>query len=462
MTRSSVRILAGGLALAALVLGRPAQAQRAITTPSNFLTVQRGSSALLVNPTPFERYAIGEPDIAQAVVVSPSELLINGKQVGSTSLVLWDRQGEPRLYSIEVAPDVAALQRFLRDMLPGESISVQSNGKAVVLSGTVRDATIVSRAVDAASASGATVIDNLQTPPAVQVLLKVRFAEVNRSALKDFSFRFAGANVQDIAEPVQWSGEVSTDGVVQFLLGDPLGAFFESQIQAQITKGNIKSLAEPNLLTLPGKEATFLAGGEFPFPSIQGGGGTNAQNAVVIQFKEFGIKLKFTPTITRSGTIRLKVAPEVSTLDFANGLVFQGFEIPSLLMRRAEAEVELAEGQYLAMAGLLDNRTLQTVTKIPILGDIPIIGELFKSRQIRQNQTELLVLISPKLVVGQDRAPEIPTREPATWEWSGWLRDSLQASPLRKPDGSWRDVLPTKCPVADPANPACGVAAPKK
>jgi pilus assembly protein CpaC len=468
VTRPVVRFLARACALGVvLATAAPLAAQRAIVNPSNFLTVTRGSSALLVNPVAFERYAVGEPDIAQAVVVSPSELLINGKSVGSTSLVLWDKAGEPRLYSIEVAPDVASLQRFLRDMLPGESISVQSNGKAVVLSGTVRDATVVSRAVEAAKSSGATVIDNLSTPPAVQVLLKVRFAEVSRSALKELSFAFNGANVDRIpSNPMDWAGGAnSSDGIVDFLLGNPtLGAFVEGQISAQITKGNIKSLAEPNLLTLPGKEATFLAGGEFPFPVVQGGatGGGGATGAVTIEFKEFGVKLTFTPTIMRNGGIRLKVAPEVSTLDFANGLQFQGYVIPLLLTRRAEAEVELMEGQYLALAGLLDQRTLESVSKIPLLGDIPIIGELFKSRQKRQEQTELLVLISPRLVRGQDKAPELPTREPGTWDWSGWMRDSLLASPLRKADGSWRDTLPVKCLVADPAKPACGSAPVKK
>jgi pilus assembly protein CpaC len=305
----------------------------------------------------------------------------------------------------------------------------------------------------------------MTTPPAVQVLLKVRFAEVSRSALKELSFAFNGANVDRIAtNPLNWAGSSNaSDGIVTFLLGDKvLGQFIEGQINAQITKGTIRSLAEPNLLTLPGKEANFLAGGEFPYPTIQGGGAGNVANAVTIVFKEFGIKLKFTPTIMRNGSIRLKVAPEVSTLDFANGLSFQGYQIPLLLTRRAEGEVELAEGQYLAMAGLLDNRTLESVSKIPLLGDIPIIGELFKSRQKRQEQTELLVLISPQLVTGQAKAPEIPTGEPGTWDWSGWIKDDMKASPLRKSDGSWRDSLPTKCPVADPANPACGVAVPPK
>ena len=150
------------------------------------------------------------------------------------------------------------------------------------------------------------------------------------------------------------------------------GSNIDAFIQALKTKGDFRSLAEPNLMTLPGKEAYFLAGGRFPFPTIQGGAA--ARNAVTIQFEEFGVKLRFTPTITRSGAIRLKLEPEVSSLDFANGLVISGFEIPTILTRKATTEVELREGQYLAIAGLLDNRTIDNVTKIPILGDIPILG----------------------------------------------------------------------------------------
>ena len=289
---SFVRALFVSLALA--VVGAPAaRAQRAITEASQTITVTKGSSALIVNPSAFERYAVGEPEVAQAVVVSPTEILLNGKSVGSTTLILWDKANQPRLYSIDVAPDVAGLQRFLRDMLPAETISVQSNGKAIVLSGEVRDPTSVQRAVDAAQSSGAVVIDNLVTPPAVQVLLKVRFAEVNRSALKDLSFNWAGRNVEDIASPIPWEGNIITDGIVKFLLGDRTGDFFEAQIQAQITKGNLKSLAEPNLLTLPGKEATFLAGGEFPYPTVQGGAvGTGTPNAAIaLEVKACGIKL---------------------------------------------------------------------------------------------------------------------------------------------------------------------------
>jgi pilus assembly protein CpaC len=182
-------------------------------------------------------------------------------------------------------------------------------------------------------------------------------------------------------------------------------------------------------MTLPGREASFLAGGEFPYPAVQGGGGNNA---VSIVFKEFGIRLKFTPTITRSGSIRLKVLPEVSSLDFSNPLVFGGFTIPSLLTRRAETEVEMQNGQYLAIAGLVDNRLANNATKVPVLGDIPILGQFFRSKDARQNRTELLVLVSPKLVQPSNTPALLPTGEPATWGFKGDMKIQKSADSTQK------------------------------
>jgi pilus assembly protein CpaC len=288
-----------------------------------------------------------------------------------------------------------------------------------------------------AQGTGATIIDNLVGPPAVQVLLKVRFAEINRTAIKDWATRFRVLNPHEISDQGNWSGFTSpsaSDEVIGFLL-DSGNEEIEAFVQASIARGDLRTLAEPNLLTLPGKEAYFLAGGEFPYPTIQSGG---ASNSVTIVFKEFGIRLRFTPNIARNGAIRLKVAPEVSTLDFANGLSFQGFEIPSLRTRRAETEVELREGQYLAIAGLLDNESTRNLTKIPILGDIPILGELFRSRALRQRRTELLVLVTPQFVMASDSAPRIPTGEPGTmpapepWRWERNLRPPAeQLNPLQ-------------------------------
>ena len=183
-----------------------------------------------------------------------------------------------------------------------------------------------------------------------------------------------------------------------------------------------RSLTEPNLLAVHGEEASFLAGGEFPYPVVQGGA---AVGAVTIQWREYGIRLNFTPTIQSSGNIRLHVAPEVSTLDFANGLTLQGFNIPSILARRAETEIELADGQTFAIAGLIDNSILEDIDKIPVLGDIPILGSLFRSKELRQNKSELLVLVTPRLVQPVEQAPPVPTGEPDVWDWDDSMLEPL-------------------------------------
>lgn len=323
MIHRPVRFLAVLLIL--LLAGRSAAAQRVLSEPTQTLTLTRGGSVLLVNPVNFERFAVGDPDIVQTVPVSGTEMVLNGLKVGNTSLILWDRQGAPRLYSVQVTPDVAGLERYLRDLLPDETISVSASGDVVVLSGDLKDAASVQRAVEASRATGATVIDNLVSPPAVQVLLQVRIAEVNRSAGKDFATILSTLNPQDLdADAADFFGQTISDGIIRFFMSND-NANVQAAIQAAVSKGVFRSLAEPNLLTLPGREASFLAGGEFPYPTVQA---ATANNAVSITFKEFGVKLKFTPQLTRSGTIRLKVAPEVSSLDFANGLVTNGFEVP--------------------------------------------------------------------------------------------------------------------------------------
>jgi pilus assembly protein CpaC len=429
------------LVLALLLWGAAsAQAQRVVSQAERVVSVSKGGSALLVNPVPLSRFSVGEPGIAEATVISPTEVLINGKGLGTTTLFVWDNSGQVRVYSVEVTADAPGLERYLKSLMPDEEIQVSASGNSVTLSGTVKDPTAVARAVQVATATGATVIDNLVAPPAVQVLLKVRFAEINRTAIKDWATRFRVLNPQDLSDDGNWSGTVAANAetdVISFLL-DSGNSELEAFVQAAISRGDLRTLAEPNLLTLPGKEAYFLAGGEFPYPTIQSG----QSNAVTIVFKEFGIRLRFTPNIARNGAIRLAVKPEVSTLDFANGLVIAGFEIPSLRTRKAETEVELREGQYLAVAGLLDNESTRNLTKIPILGDIPILGELFKSRAMRQRRTELLVVVSPQLVSATDVAPALPTGEPGTtppprtWRWDRSLKGPEKSGNPLQPGSS--------------------------
>jgi pilus assembly protein CpaC len=429
-----VRLILAALG-AALMLPTMASAQTVLQRPVQALSLPRGTSLLLVSPAAVQRYTIGDPGIAEVVVVSPTELLINGKGLGSTSLIVWEAGGGPKIYSLEVTIDTPALERYLSEALPGETIQVTASGNSVTLSGKIKDPVSVDRAVQIAEGTGvAGVVNNLVSPPAVQVMLQVRFAEISRSNLKDFSAALRTLNPQDLKSDGDWEGTSISDGLLRVLLSNP-NANIEALINASITKGVLRSLAEPNLITLPGKEASFLAGGEFPYPTVQsttgGGAGVIGAGAVTITFREFGVRLRFTPDITQSGAIRLKVAPEVSTLDFANGITIQGFEMPSILVRRTETEVELKEGQYLALAGLIDNSTIENVSKIPILGDIPILGQFFRSTQTRARQTELLVFVTPKLIRASDTAPVVPTGEPITWKWPGWMRRELETQPQR-------------------------------
>ena len=422
-------------------------AQRVVTQAERVISVSKGASALLINPVPLSRFSVGDPNIAEATVLSPTEVLINGKGLGTTTLLIWDNTGQVRVNSVEVTADAPGLQRFIRQLMPDEDIQITASGNTVTVSGTVKDPNSVARAIDIAKASGATVIDNLVAPQAIQVVVKVRFAEINRTALRDWSSRFATLNPHKLSDKGDWSG--TTDPTVgansiTFLLNSG-NANLQAFIAAATQKGDLRTLAEPNLMTLPGKEAYFLAGGEFPYPSVQGG---SSSGAVSITFKEFGIRLRFTPNIARNGAIRLKMAPEVSSLDFANGLTIQGFQIPSLRTRRAETEVELREGQYLAIAGLLDNETTRNLTKIPILGDIPILGELFKTRGIRDRRTELLVVVTPELVQATDGAPKIPTGEPGPPPPPGtWKREGFLKSP---PSSSTNPLQGTSTPPQEP------------
>ena len=419
----------GGLAIAAgLWLPATASAQRMIRQPEQVVSVSKGASVLIVNEAPLQRFSVGDPNVAQAVVVSPTEVLVNGKTLGTTSLVLWDNAGTPRLYSVEVTADAPGLERYLTALMPQEKISVSASGNSVTLSGNVKDPNSVTRAIEVAKSTGAVIVDNMVAPIAVQVLLQVRFAEISRSASKEFNAVFNARNTDELRGNLNWEGNTVSEGSLRALVSSP-GASIEALIDASKRKGQFRSLAEPNLLTVPGKEAYFLAGGEFPFPTLQSG---NATGGITIVFKDFGIKLRFTPTITRSGAIRLKLAPEVSSLDFANGLVISGFEIPTILTRRAETEVELREGQHLAIAGLMDNNTVKNVSKIPILGDIPILGQFFRSTDAQERRTELLVLVSPRLVQATETATPLPTEEPTAWQWDGSIGAPKSGPPAQK------------------------------
>ncbi len=430
----AARSLILDMILAAVQVSVPEQAaaQTVVSQAEETIRLERGKTAVLRLPYDPPRMALGDSTIANINPTTPREFLINAFQVGTTTLIVWDPANVPRLYNIEVVADATSLQNQLATLFPGSDLTVTTSGEAVILSGVIRDPVVARRAIDLATQTGARVINNLQAPPPQQILLRVRFAEVRRTASTRLSADLFAGNVgaldQVFGEGSTAAIETLSEGIVRlFLIGRD--AELDAVINALKTRGEFRSLAEPNLLTLEGEEASFLAGGEFPFPTVQQGGGT--QGAVTITFKEFGVRLRFTPTITNNGAIRLQVEPEVSSLDFANGLTISGFQIPSLLTRRASSAVELRPGQHLAMAGLLDNSLTDDVDKIPLLGDLPIIGALFRNKNNSQARTELLVIVTPHIVEPSNVPLPIPTGEIGTWKWDR----SLRVDTIRQPPG---------------------------
>jgi pilus assembly protein CpaC len=407
-----------------------AESQQVLIQPDRVITVARGGSALLTEPRDLERISVADDAIAEAVVLPPRQILLNARGVGTTSLLVW-REGEAaRLYEVQVTADVAGLTTQLGELFPDFDVDISTAGDALVLSGAVRDPAIARKAIELAQATGAPVIDNLTAPSPEQILLHVRFAEVDRSVVKDFGGDLIRAvNAPRLNDSFDRDDEsvVSTlaEGLVTLsILGDT-GAGIEALITALRGRGEFRSLAEPNLVALEGQEASFLAGGEFPFPTLQGG---NTAGVTII-WKEFGVRLNFTPNVTNTGTIRLTVEPEVSSLDFANGLLISGFQIPSILTRRVNTSVELAAGQTLAIGGLLDNRLLHEVDRIPILGHIPVLGSFFSSKRAREDRTELLVLVTPYIVEPSDDPIPVPTGEPETWDFDSHLRTPVDSIP---------------------------------
>lgn len=425
MTAQARRSVALLVVLVALATGAP-RALRAQTAPQGAGAIPRvsltaGRSTVLSVDFDITRIAITNPAIADAVVVAPREILIDGKAQGTISLIVWG-DGRRAQYDLSVDAPVTQLQQQLRNLFPGEDIQVTINEEATTLSGRVSSNAVMLKAGEIAEKTSAKqkVINLLQVPGGIdtqQVLLQVRFAEVNRQALTE-----AGVSLfTGVAGYKDWIGRSTTEQFAaptfdtdKLTFSDFLNLFvFNTKynvgglLKALQSAGYLQSLAEPNLIAYNGKEASFLAGGEIPVPIVQGGGATNA---VSILYKEFGIRLSFTPTIA-GDVIRLHVKPEVSTLDFANGITLSGFRIPALQTRRAETEIELRDGQSFAIAGLMNNIAQSDKSSVPLLSSLPIIGNLFKSKAARQQRTELMVLITPRLVkpLDPDEVPDLPT-----------------------------------------------------
>jgi pilus assembly protein CpaC len=406
----------------------PPPAQGTTRDTANDLSLNVGKSALVDFTRPVTRVAVGLGDVAEATAVSPTEVMVNGKAPGNTSLIVWEQGGERQFFNVAVHPSRAAaedtltaLRRELRATLPGQNITISSENNLVFLRGTVNDLASSDRAVQMASSAGKVVnllyVNVPQAPP--QILLKVRFASVDRNASRQLGiniFSTGAANTIGTVTTGQFSPpSVSTPSTSPVAtISDALNIFLfrpdidlGATIRAMEQQGLVEVLAEPNIIAEDGKQASFLAGGEYPYPTVQGTAG-GVGGAITIQFKEYGIRLGFIPTITPRGTIRLQVAPEVSALDFANAVTISGFTEPAITVRRVKTEVELNEKQSFAIGGLLDNRETQTFTKIPFIGSVPILGKLFQSIQRNKTNTELIVIVTPEIVAPINADQPVP------------------------------------------------------
>ncbi|MGA8834225.1 MAG: pilus assembly protein N-terminal domain-containing protein [Candidatus Sulfotelmatobacter sp.] len=384
--------------------------------------------SLLINTTErLKRISVTDPTVAYATVITPTQILVHGRAPGEVSLLIWDELERSRSFDLRVDVDVSACAEEEHRVFPEEQISVTPSRAAIVLSGHVTTEDVAKRAGELASAYSKNVINVLTFGPvgAQEVLLEVKFAEVDRSALTQLGaniFSTGAANLVGTTTTGQYGGFAgqsisqtqgqsppfnatqSISSVLNMFLFQPnihLGAV----IEALQTRNLLQILSEPNLIAVNGKKASFLAGGQFPFPIVQPGAGFTA---VTISFKEFGVKLDFTPVIMPNGNIHLTVAPEVSTLDFADALTISGFTVPALSTRKAETEFELRDGQSFVIAGLIDNRVTDVWNKIPGLGDIPILGAFFKSKSLSKSNSELMVLCTVHRVSPNNETPAGP------------------------------------------------------
>lgn len=402
-------------AVAALVLfGASLPAQ----TSAEDLRLTVGKSIVIDYPGDIRQISTSSPEIVDASPVTTREILVHGKGMGTATLIVWSKSGERTFYTVTVEINLDPLRRLLTETFPNEEIHVQSSRESVSLTGTVSSPGVGERAAALAAPFGKTIVNNLlvMTPPIdKQIVLRVKFAELDRSKAKQFGVNIvstgAGNTIGSIGTGQFASGNLGTSGRT-LTVSDALNIFafrpdlnLAAFIKDLQNESILQILAEPNLVTTNGKEASFLVGGEFPVPILQGGSNSAA---VTVQFREFGIRLLFTPLITGNKTIKMHLRQEVSTIDLANGVSLSGFTIPALSTRRAETDVELGEGQSFVVAGLLDNRDAESIAKIPGLASIPILGNLFKSREIKQNNTELVMIVSPEITRPLEPGDKLP------------------------------------------------------
>lgn len=408
------------LALAAAIPAAHAQSgYDASGVHAGQLDVPLNKSQTLTFDRPFGRAMIGSEEIADIMPISDRSIYVLGKKMGTTSLTVYDKGGRViSIVDVAVGPDVLSLRRQLGELMPGENISARISNDAVVLSGVVSSASAAQNAVRIAGTyAGDKVVNMMGIGSSQQVMLEVRFSEINRQTGKEIGVSGFFRNGSGSFDGVTGAGASLTpdadtgEGVLKLSsITDSFGIFRKSfslggldilgVLDSLEDKGLAKTLAEPTLVALSGEKASFLAGGEFPIPVVQGGGGVGGSNgaSITIEFKPFGVSLGFTPTILADGVINMIVEPEVSSIDPNNSIVLNDITIPGLQTRRASTTLELRDGESFAIAGLIRQDFRTTVKQVPLLGSIPIIGSLFRSSGFQRGETELLIVVTPRLV----------------------------------------------------------------
>src|SRR6267378_5408160 len=387
-----------------------------------------GQSRVINFDRPVGRFSVSNPEIAEAILVTPDQVIVNGKAFGQVNFIAWEQtSGTYLVFDVYVRTNLSLIDSQIRALFPKEDIRLSQANGSVVLSGSVNDVKTAAQVQSVVEAAGFKAVNMLSSPVknSTQVQLQVRVAEVSLNKLRVLGTSYAyqgspgsGAYLNSGQGPSSLStpavsplsgilgGALSSSALNLLVLGgNSLG-----MIRAMQTQGAIRDLAEPNMIAMDGQQASFLAGGEFPVPVVQSDG---AKTSITIVFKEYGVRLNFKPTIIDEDHIRLELEPEVSTIDFANGVKFGGFLIPALKTRRAKTGVELRDGQSFALAGLLDNSETRNLSKVPVLGDVPILGNLFKSKSFQKNESELMFIVTAQMVkpVNRDDLPRMPNVE---------------------------------------------------
>jgi pilus assembly protein CpaC len=375
------------------------------------LHVLVGRSIFISTLTRLKRVYVSNPLVVDSFTSSPKRIVVTAKTPGVSSLILWDEAGQSTTYLVFSDLDVASLQGEIRKALPYDNITVEAQQDRVSLSGTVLSNASSEAAVKLAGLYGKVVVNSVvvRSPHIRQVRLQVEIVEIDRSKVEQFGINLFsyGKNLGNVTTGQFPSSQIYTPATGStastLTSSNPLNLLFYNfglniglALQDLQARNLAQILAEPAITTLSGQKASFLAGGEFPFPVVQGGAG--GLTSITIQFRPYGVRLDFTPIVNDDGTVQLSVAPEVSALDYTNAVVISGYTVPAISTRRAETQVELRDGQSFAISGLLDHRTTDIFNKMPGIGDVPILGQLFRSKNVNHSTEELMVIVTPSIV----------------------------------------------------------------